>query len=350
MPGFGRLCRILVVDDDISWRTRLCEKLTNSGMEVVEYSESPQSLMTLRHEPLDAVVCGQNLLDTCQSLFRGGRFPASSDTAVLVVVEAADIHRGMQALTSGATDMLIKPFHLDFVGDLIRRAIARKRMETEVGQFRQRLSALVEESCDEIVAALGCALDLRDLEVAGHTRRVARYCQAIAGVLGCRREELNHIVRGAYLHDIGKVGVPDSILLKPAKLSEEETAVVQAHAEIGYNLIRHIPVLDAESSIVLTHHEQFDGGGYPQGLVSHEIPIGSRIFALTDVLDAMTTDRPYRRAVSWDVARQEIEREAGRHLDPEVVRAFLAIPQQVYDNIFCNGDRTLIRRSHPKAA
>jgi HD-GYP domain-containing protein (c-di-GMP phosphodiesterase class II) len=191
----------------------------------------------------------------------------------------------------------------------------------------------IEHTYDETLEALGAALDLRDTETEGHSRRVSRYCFEMAKAMGCTAEQLKQIARGSYLHDIGKIGIPDAILLKPARLTEEEMAVMQTHARVGYDLVSRIGFLAPAAEIVLTHQERYDGTGYPQGLMGDEIPLGSRIFAVADTLDAMTSDRPYRMALPLSAARSEISREAGRQFDPEVVRVFLSIPEQVWEKI-----------------
>jgi len=181
--------------------------------------------------------------------------------------------------------------------------------------------------CDEVLKALGAAIDLRDSETAGHSERVTRYSHEIAEAMGCSTEELDVIARGAYLHDIGKIAVPDAILRKPGKLTREEMAVMQSHAWIGYNIVSRVSFLVPTGEIVLSHHERYDGNGYPQGLVGDQILLGARIFAVADTLDAMTTDRPYRKALPFGAAHEEILRESWHQFDPKVVQAFLSIPQ-----------------------
>jgi HD-GYP domain-containing protein (c-di-GMP phosphodiesterase class II) len=144
---------------------------------------------------------------------------------------------------------------------------------------------------------------------------------------------LKNIARGSYLHDIGKIGIPDAILLKPGKLTPEERLVMDSHTRIGYDLVCRINFLAGAAEIVLTHQERFDGTGYPQGLAGDEIPIGARIFAAADTLDAMTSDRPYRRALPFAAAKAEIIRESGRQFDPKVVEAFLSLPVSTWHEI-----------------
>jgi putative nucleotidyltransferase with HDIG domain len=156
---------------------------------------------------------------------------------------------------------------------------------------------------------------------------VVRYTVAIAEKMGISGPELDHIGHGALLHDIGKIGVPDGILLKPGPLTPDEWIAMRRHAEIGHQILRQIEFLRSAADIVLSHQERWDGGGYPRGLKRGEIPLGARIFAVADTLDAMTSDRPYRRAVPFAQARAEIARCAGSQFDPDCVQAFLAIPE-----------------------
>jgi HD-GYP domain-containing protein (c-di-GMP phosphodiesterase class II) len=188
----------------------------------------------------------------------------------------------------------------------------------------------VELTYDETLEALGIALDLRDNETAGHSRRVIGYCREIASVMGCNQEEWKQIERGSYIHDIGKIGIPDSILLKPGPLTPEERKVMNTHAQIGYDIVCRIAFLTHAAEIVLTHQERFDGSGYPQGLAGENIPLGSRIFAVADTLDAMTSNRPYRRALPFSEARSELIRGSGIQFDPDVVKAFLSIAPDVW--------------------
>jgi putative nucleotidyltransferase with HDIG domain len=268
-------------------------------------------------------------------------------TAFLMATGEDDVRVGVEAMKEGADDYLVKPFNLDAVVGSVRRAIEKKQMQTELEKYRSQLEDLVEQrtqqlkaamrrieqTYDDTLEALGAALDLRDTETAGHSRRVSLYCLEIARAMGCNTEQLKTIMRGAYLHDIGKIGIPDSILLKEGKLTMEETSVMQTHVRIGYELVSRIPFLAAAAEIVLSHQERYDGTGYPQGLMGEEIPLGARIFAVADTLDAMTSDRPYRRALPFSTAREEIIRESGRQFDPDVVRAFLALPEETWEKI-----------------
>jgi putative nucleotidyltransferase with HDIG domain len=180
---------------------------------------------------------------------------------------------------------------------------------------------------DEVLLAFGQAIDLRDNETAGHSMRVTRYSTEISKAMGCSAKDLERFARGAYLHDIGKIAIPDAILHKPGKLDQAETEVMRSHAWIGYNIVSRVSFLTPCAEIVLSHHERFEGGGYPQGLSGERIPLGARIFSVADTLDAITVDRPYRKAAAFSVARDEIVRESGKQFDPLVVKAFLSIPE-----------------------
>jgi putative nucleotidyltransferase with HDIG domain len=188
----------------------------------------------------------------------------------------------------------------------------------------------LERSYDITLEALGDALDLKDSETEGHSKRVTAYTIALARAMGIGSDAIKVIARGAFLHDIGKMAIPDAILRKPGKLTPAETAVMREHCERGYNILRKIPFLNEAAEIVYAHQEHYDGSGYPRGLRGNAIPIGARTFAIADTLDAITSDRPYRGAKSFDVARLEILRCSGTQFDPAVVEVFLKIPNELW--------------------
>ncbi len=214
----------------------------------------------------------------------------------------------------------------------------------------RRLNRQLSDSYESTLQALSRALDTRDAETEEHSQRVRRYTELIGRRFGLPEEEIAHLSRGALLHDIGKIGVPDAILLKPAQLTEEEVEAMRKHPVIGHAMITHIPFLTHAAEIVLHHHESFDGSGYPKGLAGEQIPLGARIFAVVDTLDAMTSDRPYRRALSFEEALAEIQHESGRQFDPHIVDTILAL--SVEELIRCRDDIVLqtARNPHPQTS
>ena len=339
------------MDDDEQFCVMLRRGLAAEGYECQSCSAGDAALRLLEREAFDVVISdlrmpgmsGMELLKVAV-----GAYPRS---VFLIATGVDDIRTGIEAMKQGAYDYLLKPFKLDAVVASIERALEKKRLELEVQNYRENLEQMIEErtkqlknamgriehTYDETLEALGAALDLRDNETAGHSRRVTRYSLEIAKAMGCSGEQLKQIARGAHLHDIGKIGIPDAVLLKPGKLTAEEWVIMKSHARIGYDLVSRIAFLAPAAEIVLTHQECYDGTGYPQGLAGEQIPLGARIFAVADTLDAMTSDRPYRKALPFSTAREEIIRESGRQFDPEVVKVFLSLAQTVWEEIRLEG-------------
>jgi putative nucleotidyltransferase with HDIG domain len=192
----------------------------------------------------------------------------------------------------------------------------------------QRANSELYLAYDETIEGWSLALDLRDRETEGHTLRVTELTMKLAADMKLPEGDMMHIRRGALLHDIGKMGVPDSILLKPGKLTEEEWGVMRQHPEYAHQLLAPIRYLHPALDIPYCHHEKWDGSGYPRGLQGEQIPLAARAFALVDVWDALTSDRPYRKAWSGEKARQYIRESAGTHFDPAATEKFLALIQR----------------------
>jgi putative nucleotidyltransferase with HDIG domain len=202
-------------------------------------------------------------------------------------------------------------------------------VEERTGQLKGTLQQL-EQSYDDTLEALGGALDLKDAETEGHCKRVTAFTIAIAKAMKVPQQQLPVIARAAFLHDIGKMAIPDSVLRKPGPLNEDEKKIMRTHCDVGYNMVTRIPFLREAAQIVLAHQEYFDGTGYPRGLKGEQIPLGARIFAVADALDAMVSDRPYRKALSIQYARDEINRCSGTQFDPRVVDVFLSLPDTLW--------------------
>jgi len=244
-----------------------------------------------------------------------------------------NMQAGMALITAAAAMLLW----------LILRGVYARSSKQIVSQATALGAALAENerTYDATLAALSSALDVRDTETEGHARRVVRYMELIAEGLKVPVEQHATFRRGALLHDIGKIGVPDHILRKPGPLTENEWYTMKTHPDIGAKIIANIPFLEEVAIIIRSHHERWDGNGYPEGLAAERIPLGARIFAVADSFDAMTSDRPYRRGRPLDEALVEIERCAGTQFDPAVVSAFLAVPLDRIDAIHANAPFSL---------
>lgn len=213
--------------------------------------------------------------------------------------------------------------------DLTRRT---QELENENRRLKTALSDL-ERSYDITLQSLGDALDLKEASTQGHSKRVTAFAIAIARAMGLPREQIMVIARGAFLHDIGKMAIPDSILRRAGALAPDETAVMQQHCWHGHAMLHNIPFLAEPAEIVYSHHERFDGTGYPRGLKGEQIPLGARIVAVTNTLDSITSDLPYRTARTISEARKEIQAWSGRQFDPEVVEVFQKVPDEVFEDL-----------------
>jgi putative nucleotidyltransferase with HDIG domain len=270
---------------------------------------------------------------------------------VIMVTAIHDISTALEAIRRGAYDYILKPFEKDQLFHGVGRALQHRRLVIENRNYQVSLQqqvddktaqlqtafAQLEQSYDDTLEALGSALDLKDAETEGHCQRVTAFTISIAKSVPVSLSYLPILARAAFLHDIGKMAVPDSILRKPGPLNDDEKQIMRTHCEIGYNVLRRIPFLRDAAEIVLAHQEFFDGTGYPRGLRSEQIPLGARIFSIADALDAMISDRPYRRALPMSHAKEEIRRCAGTQFDPKIVSVFLGIAdrhwQELRDNL-----------------
>jgi len=338
---------ILVVDDEAHVRSMIGATLERQGYDVQLASGSTQALEILGRNAFDLVLTdivmrdgnGITLLERIQ-----GQQP---ELPVVMVTAVDDIGVAIDSMRRGACDYLLKPFERENLLSTVDRALEqRQAMQANHEQWhnleeavRARTDLLrqamqdLEHSYDVTLEALGDALDLKDSETEGHSKRVTAYTIALARAIGITAAEIKMIARGAFLHDIGKMAIPDEILRKPGKLTPEEQEIMREHCARGYSMLRKIPFLSEAAEIVFTHQEHHDGSGYPSKLCGDEIPIGSRIFAVADALDAITSDRPYRKARSFDDARKEITRCAGTQFDPSIVEVFLKIPTELWDEL-----------------
>ena len=346
--------RILVVDDEQAIRDVLSESLSESGYVCDIASDGSEALDKVRADSFSLVVSdidmphmdGVTLLQEIKKL--------KPDTEIIMLTGVVDMETAINSIRLGATDYLTKPFNLAEVRVTVERALEKRRLILENREYQRTLESRVAERTAELqsknnevqdlfsrlkssyqttLEALATALDTRDSETLGHSLRVAAYTVCIAEKMGVQEPVLTDIYRGALLHDVGKIGVPDAILRKPGKLTPEEWVEMRKHPEIGDRILEGIGFLEAARPIVLSHQERFDGTGYPRKLQGSAIPLGARIFAVVDTLDAMTSDRIYRKALPYETARAEIIKYSGIQFDPEVVKVFLEVPQEEWRRI-----------------
>lgn len=346
---------ILIVDDDPTIRDLLTEGLSASGYRCTTACDGADGLARLRENGYPLVVSDIDMpeLDGVQLLQETKRL--RPDTEVIMLTGVVDVDTAIQSMRLGACDYLTKPFNLAEVRITVERALEKRRLILENREYQRNLEERVRERTAQLsrsyqttLEALATALDTRDSETLGHSLRVAAYTVAVARRMGVPEADLTDIYRGALLHDVGKIGIPDAILRKPGRLTPEEWNEMRRHPELGYRILEGIDFLDQAREIVLSHQERYDGKGYPRGLSGKAIPLGARIFAVVDTMDAMTSDRPYRKALSYDDARAEIRRYGGTQFDPDVVRTFLEISDEEWQAIQKRVLEEILARGHAR--
>jgi putative nucleotidyltransferase with HDIG domain len=340
--------RILIVDDEEAVRTVTAAMLAHSGYSTTTTESAEEALTRLSQDPDYDLVLSDIMMPSIDGLTLLDHLTTDHPGLPVVMFSAInDIHVVTNAFRRGAIDYLLKPFERAELESIVLRAIEHGRLRKQNTIYRQNLESIVtsrtgrlrstmqdlERSYDITLEAMGDALDLRDEETEGHSRRVTAYTIALAQAMGVEADDLRTIARGAFLHDIGKIATPDAVLLKPGRLNAEEMAIMKQHCERGYEMVCKIPFLREAAEIIYAHQERFDGTGYPRGLRGEEIPLGARIFAIADSLDAMTSDRPYRRGTSFAAATQEIIRCSGQQFDPKIVEVFLSLPEQTWTDL-----------------
>ena len=336
---------LVIVEDDAVHGQLLARLLTHLGYQRVLWFSDPRAgLQHLGEQPPDLLLLdhhmphlsGLELLAKLSSRHRG----------LPVVMMTADLSPELkyQAYEAGVTDFLVKPidrlelkYKLD---NLLRITFKQRALVRESSSLAavvaartaelQRALADKEQSHEDALKVAGLALEFRDYETKGHTERVTALAEALSDTLGLGEAASTQLRWGAYLHDVGKIAIPDQVLLKPGKLSAEEFTVIKSHVVIGETMLRRLSFLDeGVLQIVRHHHERWDGRGYPDGLKGHAIPLLARIFSVVDVYDALISRRPYKAAWTHEAAVRELARNAGRQFDPEVIAAFLeTVPAQ----------------------
>ena len=340
------LPRILVVDDEPEIRDVLCELLglhynctpANSAEEALEKLHAGRFNLIIS----DIMMGGMSGLEMIPHVLK-----KSPETIVLMISGVQTIESAIKALRAGAFDYIMKPFDLRQVEVAVKRALETCELRAAKRRYENHLEELVEKRTAELdnalvsvedayrstLKALAHALETRDAETHGHSERVVTFSLRLGRELGLGRDQLKALEFGSLLHDIGKIGVPDAILRKPAKLNSEEWVKMREHPVHGQQILRDIKFLAGAAKVVAQHHEKWDGSGYPFGLRDVEIDINARIFAVADAFDAMTSNRVYRDARPYEVASDELERCSGQQFDPQVVQAFHRVPKEDWDEL-----------------
>ncbi|HTZ58145.1 MAG TPA: HD domain-containing phosphohydrolase [Acidobacteriaceae bacterium] len=340
--------RVLVIDEQMHCRMEIDRMLKSADYATVLANGTNEAVQHLEKDPpYDVVIVdltttglnGNGLLEKTLKI--------QPDTPLILIGPNSYMDLALAGVRQGAYDYLLKPFEKDQLLVAVKRAIDYRRLVQQNAMYRQDLEQMVnartgmlhqaisdlERSYDITLEALGDALDLKDAETEGHSKRVTAFTIALARGTGVPPNQIPIVARGAFLHDIGKMAIPDAILLKPSRLQANEQKVMREHCARGYQMLRKIPFLQEAAEIVYAHQEHYDGTGYPRKLKGEQIPLGARIFAVADTLDALTSDRPYRKATTFAAARLEIKRCSGTQFDPKVVEVYLSLPDQLWEDL-----------------
>ncbi|MFZ5887154.1 MAG: HD domain-containing phosphohydrolase [Chloroflexota bacterium] len=325
----GNISTILIVDDDPANRETLLSMLEPEGYQLATAENGWQALeqaKTIQPDVilLDVMMPGMNGFEVCRQIRAEQKL---AEVPILFLTALDDHDSRITGIAAGGDDFITKPFNRHELRTRLRTITQLNRFHKLLDErkkleeaHRQLLNAY-----DQTIEGWSRALDLRDKETEGHSQRVTQLTLALAKAAGLDDETLVHIRRGALLHDIGKLGIPDSVLLKPSNLDEDEWELMRQHPQMAYDMLYPIEYLRPAIEIPYCHHEKWDGTGYPRRLKGEEIPLSARLFAVVDVWDALTSDRPYRPAWSAEQAFAYIREQAGKHFDPHVVELFLGI-------------------------
>lgn len=326
----------LLVDDSATMRLRMRRLLeTKPGVTVTDHADPEAALVEAQMRAFDLVLvdCHMPAMDGITFIRRMRTIPHYAQVPVVMVTNDISDAVRLAALEAGATDFLDKSMQgvelTVRLRNMIRLAKAVRRLAEQAAWLDGEVEAALRhmrEREEEIIFRLALAVEYRDNDTGDHTWRVARYSQIVAEGLGLAPDFCRNLYLAAPLHDVGKVGIPDGVLLKPGRLDPDEFALVKTHAAIGKRILggSASELIRLAAEIAESHHEKWDGSGYPQGLAGAAIPLAARIVAVADVFDALTTSRPYKEAMSFEAALACIRAESGRHFDPACVEAFCA--------------------------
>ncbi len=319
---------ILIVDDTFTGRKALESLLKNEGYNLVFATNGSEALQHAKnYEPdvvlLDVMMPGMNGYEVCSHIRND---PSLVDVPILMVTSLNDQKERLKGINSGADDFIGKPFDkLELLARI--RTIVRlnrfRKLREEHAQLESALFAL-QQAYDSTIEGWVQAIDLRDKETEGHTRRVTAMTVRLARAMDLDEETIRHYRRGALLHDVGKLGIPDSILNKNGPLTNDELIVIRQHPQFAFQWLSRIDYLQPALEIPLYHHEKWDGSGYPYGLKGDQIPLAARIFAVSDVWDALISERPYKKGWPVEEAAMYLESQKNIHFDARIVDVFLA--------------------------
>ncbi|MHB9119260.1 MAG: HD-GYP domain-containing protein [Burkholderiales bacterium] len=340
MPDYKDAAILIVDDQEVN--VMLLEKMLQmEGYTRIHTATDSRAVADLyREKRFDLILLDLNMpyLDGFQVMEQLRAIEAGNYLPILVLTAQADMPTRLRALESGAKDFLVKPFDRLEVLTRIRNMLEVRLLHQQVRdqnrlleeKVRERTRELLETR-QEIIRRLGMAAEYRDNETGLHIVRMSRICALLGRAVGLAEAQCDLLLSASPMHDVGKIGIPDAILLKPGKLDGEEWEVMKTHAEIGAELLSGHPsdLMEMARIIALSHHEKWDGSGYPAGLKGEDIPLPGRIAALADVFDALTSDRPYKKAWSVEAALAYIDESSGKHFDPALVAAFRSVLPEV---------------------
>jgi response regulator RpfG family c-di-GMP phosphodiesterase len=338
---------ILIVDDDEKIRELISITLTREGYtchmaasaeEALDIIDSTKLDLALLDIMLSGLSSGIDLLHDIKQF--------TPDTSVLMITASHDTETALSCIHLGAVDYITKPFNLALVRLAVKNTMDKRHLVQANTEYQADLEQKVREQTeviravmgemnlayDDTLAALIRALDAREKEAGSHSGRVMAYTRLLAEAAGIDEGGRSILAMGALLHDIGKIGVSDNILLKPGRLDASEWRIMRQHPTVGFEILTSIRYFAGAAELVLSHHERYDGAGYPNGPSGEAIPISARLFALVDTLDAMTSDRPYRKALPFQAVQDEVANCSGRQFDPKLVEVFLAIPKGSWES------------------
>ncbi len=328
--------RILVVDDEDFIRMLIRERLEMSGYVVDEARNGKAALEALQKNSYAVMLTDIRMPEMDGiSLLRETAFRCP-EMAGIVMSAYAELDTAVTALKMGACDYITKPFNFDVLLITIENAVRKKTVERQLQDYQVNLEAKVREQTEIInvlylrsIDVLIKALEAKDLYTRGHSQRVTIFSFEVGKAMGYKAERLENLRRASILHDLGKIGVREAILNKPARLTDEEYREITLHPEVATRILEPIPFFEPLLPAILHHHERFDGKGYPAHLAGMNIPEESRIMAIADTYDAMTSTRAYRKALPVEAAHAELRRCAGSQFDPDIVPVFLEVQPKV---------------------